>query len=345
MSIKEELDRKIELADKIVKRLDSGENLSSVLSQVRLLMNLTGNQIMVAQVDILIHGLTNIPYQPIPFSNPTYIEAGIIHMKIWGLEDFSKISINEILKNPWPDQIPKKTLVLAKSVYEIENLDAPVDFTEQDSEYTLNSKLQHKRIYERSKSILLSLRSYIYDHVSNIWIESVREKDRIDLLGLDYRLVIDKLDALETPVGSELKAAIDNLSSDNAANWNACALVCRNVILKLAKILWKIDKNQYVTESGITLEVTKEKEKNILHAYIDIHRRKTLDYRKDLLNKADSLVVEIYEKGSKGKQQIRHDEAQKLVTDTFQLIDILNQTTELVPVDKMPRIELVPCNI
>lgn len=335
MGIKDELDRKIALAQGIRTRLDNGEPLSSVLSQVRLLMGLTGNSVMVALMDMLIHGLTNVPYQGIPFTDRAYKEAGIMHMKLCGMEDVSKLDIDEIIREPWPDRIPAKDHTITISVYEMENLDPPLKPELGDSSRILNLKLQNERYFKTAKSILVTLRAFIYDHVSAIWVNSIKEKDRIDLLGPDYRLITEKLDTFETPVGGELLAAVDNLSSNNPASWNACALICRNVILKLAKILWKVPTQKYITQSGNTLNVSKDKEKNMLFAYIDANSKKTTPDKQALLDEANKLVAPIYDKGSKGKQQIRHNEAQALVVDTFHLIELLNNATELKPIDKL----------
>ncbi len=333
MSIKDELDRNIALAQGIRTRLDNGEPLSSVLSQVRLLMSLTGKPVMVALMDMLIHGLTNVPYQGIPFTDKAYKEAGIMHMKLCGMEDVSKLDIDKIIREPWPDRIPKKDHIITISVHEMENLEPPLKPELGDSPRIANLKLQGERYYKRAKSILVTLRACVYDHVSAIWVESAREKDRIGLLGPDYRLVTDKLDILETPVGDELLAAVDNLSSTNPAKWNASALLCRNIILKLGRGLWKVPGHNYTTRNGKPLDVSNDKEKNMLLAYIDTQ---TTPDKQALLEEANGLVKSIYGKGSGGKRQIHHNEAQTLVVDTFRLVELLNNATELKAVNTLP---------
>lgn len=335
MGIKDELDRKITLAQGIMTRLDNGEPLSSVLSQVRLLMGMTGNSTTVALMDILIHGLTNVPYQAKPFTDEAYKKAGIEYMKLCSMEDVSKLDIDEIIKEPWPDRIPVKTHIITISVYEMENLSPPLAPELGDSPRVSNLKLQSERYFNRAKSILVTLRGVIYDHVSSIWIESIRDKDRIDLLGPDYRFITDKLDTLETPVGGELLAAVDNLRSTNPANWDASALLCRNVVIKLAKILWKVTEQTYVMTSGERLEVSKKKEKNILLAYIDAFSKKVTPDKQSILDEAKGLVHPIYNRGSKGKHRVRREEAQALVVDTFNFVDLLDKATELKPIDTL----------
>ncbi len=332
MIITGELDRKITVAQEIVKRLDSNQPLSSALSQVRLLANMTGDTLKIALIDILTHGLLNVPYQGIPFTDPTYKAAGLLHVKLCSMEDTTKLDINEIVdemkKGQRSEKIPIKNQVVTLSVYEMENQTAP-PMIPWDSHEMTNLIFQVAAAHDRIKSILITLRAYIYDYVSNIWIEATREKDRIALLGPDYRFITNKLESLETSVGSELLAAVDNLCTNNPANWNLCALGCRNVILKLGTILWQVPEQTYVTQSGETLAVKKDKEKNRLYAYIDARSKGLTRDKQALLDEAQGLV------GSKGKREIRHADAQELVVDTFRFIDLLDESTDLKPIDTL----------
>lgn len=47
-------------------------------------------------VDELIHGLTNVPYQGIPFTAPAYKAAGIRYMNLCGIQDPSKLDIDQM---------------------------------------------------------------------------------------------------------------------------------------------------------------------------------------------------------------------------------------------------------
>ncbi len=334
MNVTDELDRRIELAQEIRKRLDNGEPVSSVLSQARLSMNFAGNGVLVALIDILIHGPAHIPYQPIPFKDQAYRKAMETYMKLFSMQDVSKI---DFASESWLRGMPEEHGVLAKSITEMESLKPPfgIDPVPSDSPNVVNLKLQHALFLDRAKSILSSTRALIYDKVGGLWVEDLREKERINLLGPDYRIVTQELDALETPVGHELLAAIDNLSSNNPAKWNACALVCRNVILKLSKHLWKVESQSYFTRSGKTLDLSGDKEKNRLFAYIDYLYTNAAPDKQESLEEADKLVSNIYNLGSKGKQQVRHAEAQKLVIDTFHLVSVLNDAGGLTPVEAL----------
>ncbi len=337
--IASELDRKITVAQEIVKRLDSNQPLSSALSQVRLLANMTGDTLKIALIDILTHGLLNVPYQGIPFTDPTYKAAGLLHMKLCSMEDTTKLDINEIVdemkKEHRSEKIPIKNQVIILSVYEMENHPAAPPMRPWSNYEMTNLIFQVAAAHDRIKSILITLRAYIYDYVSKIWIESTREKDRIDLLGPDYRFITDKLDTLETPVGDELLAAVDNLRSTNPASWDASALLCRNVVIKLAKILWKVTEQTYVMTNGETLEVSKKKEKNILLAYIDAFPKKVTPDKQSMLDEAKGLVHPIYDIGSKGKHLVRREEAQTLLVNTFNFVDLLDKATELEPINTL----------
>jgi len=336
MDVAQELDRKIEVARAVMEQVKTNQPLSGVLSQVRLLANMVGDMVKVALMDILIHGLTNVPYQGTPFTDEAYKKAGIEHMKLCGMEDLSKLDINEIISHPWRERIPVKDQTITLSVYQMETHPSAPAISPLDSKETASLKCQLDAFHNRVKCILITLRAYIYDYVSGVWLESMREKDRINLLGADYRFISDKLDALETPVGGTLLAAVDSLSPDNPDSWSLCALGCRNVILKLARILWNVPGPNYRTRSRKVLDVSMDKEKNRLLAYIDARSRNMGRDEQARLDQAADLVVSIYNKGSKGKGEIRHGEAQNLVVDTFHLVELLIETTGLKPIDALP---------
>ncbi len=334
--ITNELDKRIGVAQAIIRQLEANQPLSSVLSQARLLANMMGDIVKVALMDILIHGLTNIPYQGKPFTDEAYKKAGIQHMRLCSIEDLSKLDINEIVNAPWRERIPVRDQVVTLSVYEMENYPPAPAISPSDSDDMANLKLQLDAFHDRVKSILTTLRACIYDYVSGIWLTSTREKDRIALLGPDYRFIIDRLDALHTPVGGDLLASVDALSSSNPDSWKLCALGCRNVVIKLGETLWNVPGPNYQTRSGKVRDVSMGKEKNRLLAYIDAHLKKTTAGKQAPLDEARGLVISIYNKGSKGKKRICHAEAQTLVVDTFHLVDLLNEATGVKRIDALP---------
>lgn len=146
--------------------------------------------------------------------------------------------------------------------------------------------------------------------------------------------MIDSLDALKTGVGEALDAALKDLGEPNPDSWRACALTCRNVILDLGRSLWLATAESYHSQlAGRTFDMKGERERNRLCAFIDHHYRlaKQAD-TKARLTELEEVVRSIYKRGSKGKRRVRHEEAQKLVVDTFALVRDLDQLTGLEPV-------------
>jgi hypothetical protein len=331
-----DLNRKIEISQAIMAKLDSGTPLSEVLSQTRLLTTLFDDSTITALVDYLIHGLTNVPYQTIPYTDPAYLTASLIHGKLCGMEDVYKLDIDDVLRSLGKDRIPIKDQTVPLSVCEMENLPPPPEIQSSFNIEKMNLIFQTQRYQTNVRSILNTIRAYVYDYVSKKWIETNKEKSRIVLLGPDYRLLTNKLETLETPVGNELLAAIDNLSSSNPAQISLCALGCRNVIIKLGTNLFKVDVDTYTTSSGTVLDVKSDKEKNRLFAYIDIFSSRSVSANKALLAEANAFVKPIYDKGSKGKGGIPRSEAQELVLSTFKFLELLDQATGFEPILALP---------
>lgn len=318
-----------------MEQLNSDAPLSHMLSHIRLLASINNDPVTVALSDMLIHGLLKVPYQKPPFTNTDYKSAGIEYIKLCSTEDFSDKTVNGVIaglkKGTHRDSVPKQNEVIVLSVYEMETSEPPPSPVLGTESEMFDILLRQTFYYREIKACLIRLRAYMYDYVSRIWIEATREKDRIELLGTDYRFITDKLNALETPIGGVLLAAIDNLASDNPDKWSLSALACRNVVIQLGTTLWKVPGETYQMQRGENLLVSNDKEKNKLLAYVDIHRIQGNPTNQDLLDQADKLIHSIYTKGSKGKKPIRHSEVQALIIDTFQLVSLLLQVTDFTP--------------
>lgn len=255
--------------------------------------------------------------------------------RIWLDRISTSYGTQPILINKWQDSIPNKTCVISISVYEMENLKTPERPSTIISNEVANRYLRLQVYYDKAKSILSSLRSYIYIQVSDIWAESIREKDRINLLGQNYRLITDKLSTLNTEVGNELLAATDNLFSNNSAHWSLCALGCRQIIIRLSKLIWKVPGDNYEKRDGKNIEVKMDKEKNRLLAYIDHFYRIASGDIQNMLEEAEELVHFVYNEGSKGKNPIRREDAQTLLVKTFHFVDLLDRATGLESIAKI----------
>lgn len=147
------------------------------------------------------------------------------------------------------------------------------------------------------------------------------------LFGQHYSFINGKLHVLDTAVGNQLLAAINDIVSNNPAQWCLCALGCRNVVLSLGTILWKVSieevpNSMYQPASGEPIKVRSNCEKNKLLAYIDQWGIRKPDSKR-MLEDAKVLVRRVYNQGSSGKSQISRNKTQQLLRDTFEMIDLL----------------------
>jgi hypothetical protein len=167
--------------------------------------------------------------------------------------------------------------------------------------------------------------------MATVWRRATEEKENLELLGPDYRLVVKYLDAMGSDVGSELTSALGLIRSENPADWPAAGLQCRNVILRLGRTLFPKETNSYDSKRlKKSVDLTGEKEKNRLHAYLEEIGESMTGETADRLHE---LVDRIYETGSKGKSRaLRQAEAQALVVDTFELVATMISASNLEPV-------------
>ena len=330
----EQTDRKVQVASTILERLDSGEPLSTVLSQIKRLAKMHNDNFTAYRVDLAIHGLLRIPEREKRILDPTFMQAALSHCDLCKIEDVRNMTMDKMLKDVWKDKAPVMDWIIVVSVLEIENRPPAPEPSPDMTKERLDLLLQLDKAYHESKLLLTRIRAYFYDYTSEKLLEALKEKDRIALLGPDYHLVLSSLGVLDTVVGDELEAALDRLRSPLAANWSLCALGCRNVVMKLGKLLWQAPGDIYHSELlGKELALSAEMEKNKLSAYIDRHCQQAKGEEHEMLAEAHQLVLKIWSVGSKGKStNVRFTEAQALVVDTFHLVDLLDQTTGLVPI-------------
>ena len=233
------------------------------------------------------------------------------------------------------DILPNRDAVAYQSIGELEQSIEAWKPLEQFAGHSINANLtfRHYIVHDEQQRVLERARAYLHRFVSDVLIWAEAEKENQELLGRDYRIVIDSLDALETGVGQELLAALDNLRSNNPANWALSALGCRNVILKLGRTLFITDAETYYSAlASCSLDLKGEMEKNRLCAFIDQHFRKSDNESQREFIELDEIARRIYGKGSQGKSAVRHSEAQQLMVDTFNLVSRLERLTGLEPI-------------
>lgn len=333
------LDRKIDVAHALIQRLDSGEQLSAVLPPFKTLAGLEADETMQFFFDLLIYGIKDVPGFKPPFHGLAERTAVALWMELCKAVDVGRITVDSVLEAAWDNKIPERDHVISINVYQMEQRQKAPTPQPPVSADLIEWGFKIDIYYQAVQTALHKLRAYVYDYASKSWQRNLKEKQRIELLGPDYRLVLDSIGTLDSEVANELTAALDNLGSENPANWALSALGCRNVLLKLGTILWKAKGDQYQSALlGKTLTLAGDVERNKLCAYIDVHWRAASGEKQQKLKEAHDLVQPIYDIGSKGKigGKFRRSEAQKLVVDTFRLVEMLQDTTDLIPYGGQP---------
>jgi hypothetical protein len=331
-------DRKIELASKIIEHWDAGKPLSSVLSRIKILAEMFGDKFMSARAELAIHGIIHTPnIAKRCHDDPIFLNAAESHMEFCHTEDPREITVAKAMEYFNKGEGPPLNWCYSGSVYELENVDPPPKLLSGMHNIDYDTSLKLKTIHKYHTLILYRMQQYFFEYVNNKLLEAQTEKDRLNLLGPDYNIVLSSLGALDTMVGEELEAALNLLSSNKAADWSLCVLGCRNVVIKLGKLLWKVPGKTYFSNlSGKELDLSGDKEKNKLYAYIDYKWRNATDEERQLLEEAQKLVPRIWNIGSKGKTgKVRFSEAQNLVIETFHFADLLDKTTGLISVSKL----------
>ncbi|MCH8007577.1 MAG: hypothetical protein IIC91_01805 [Chloroflexi bacterium] len=328
----------------ILDRLDAGEPLSGLLSQAKAVTDdAAQNPVHSYWIEFEIYGLDQVPLTKHPFSDPDQTTGCYLFTQLHTCKVDPKPTAD-----PADDSSPRGDKVDPNSIGSIEDgLEywdqhreemeeiASVPSTNPSNAQTVT---RWARLTRERKETLRDVRAWLYEHISRLNRWAFAEIENIRLLGPDYRIVLESLDALETNVREELVAALENLSSSNPAAWSACALVCRNVVLALGRTLFTVAVESYESElDGKTLDLKGEKELNRLLAFIDYHWRRAPEENREPLSKLGALAISIYRLGSAGKQQgkVRHGQAQRLAVDAFELVAGLNNLVGLEPITSL----------
>jgi len=152
----EEIDRRISLAEEIMGRLEGGGRLSGVLASARVLMNMAGERVQEALIDIMIHGLSESNGLTDYFDDPAYNKAE---------EKFAELCVYQ------------DVVSLKLSVSGMENLREMPPRHRRMSEEACGQTALNLKYYEKVKTALDALRSYVYIVVSHIWNDSLKKKE------------------------------------------------------------------------------------------------------------------------------------------------------------------------
>jgi hypothetical protein len=213
--LEQSLDWRITLGSALMARLDSGERLSAVLPAVKNLAQLIDDKEIAAFLSMVIYALTMIPDQPSPFTNPVYREAGEVWLKLAMVRDSDRLTTDEILHR---GVFVERNKVVTASIFELEGHEPPPPLQLGTSPQLADLTVQQAHMYRDTLDVINRVQSYVYDYVSENWRTDLRERDHIQLLGQDYHIVLNALGVLDTEVGDELVAALDQLRSENAAS-------------------------------------------------------------------------------------------------------------------------------
>ena len=330
--MEERLQRIEDLSRSLLNDLSSGKKLSAILPEARFLAEVRGDLVPVAWLDNEIYGIERVPFAKLPRETAEERQGAYLFMELHGAIDPEKcLSEKKQTGQPSDDEV-----VMMHSIGEIETLSISEqpDFKRQI--FTIEGSREAMKLMAAAECerVVMAVRAAVHRYVSGVWIAAVHEKNNISLLGPNYKIVVDSLNALETGVGDELRAALDNLRSDNPASWRLAALSCRNVIINLGDSLWLVSVDAYDSVlDAKTLDLRGEREKNRLYAYIDYNCNYSKDEEiRQTLKQVHDLIWDIYDLGSKAKRAIRREEATKTVVDTFNLVAELDRVTALKPV-------------
>ena len=332
------IERLMSMSRTLLDRLERGDRLSAALPQARAVAELYGNAAYVHWLDCEIYGLPNVPFAKRPRQTRAQRAGVYLFSQLRCARDVRKLSVDDILTR-WPEgEVPDRGLVVYQGIGDVERM--VEEYREPAPGPTWGAEadrlLQLGILHNEHRRILDGVRAYVYEYINKIWSWAVQERNNVKLLGPDYRLVVDSLEALESGVGQELLAALSRLGSTNPAEWALSALACRNVVLSLGRTLFPLRTGtHHCAMLAKDLELKGEKELNWLTAFIDLRWQMAADDDKEELRGLGELGRRIYETGSRGKNKaaLGHTQVQELVADTFRFVVRLKEMTGLEPLD------------
>jgi len=201
----------IDRARAVLDRLEQGEKLSSMLSQARVVAELSGDRRHVHWLDFEIYGVGNVPSQKTPLQTAEERAGFEIFWDLHAVKDPRSLTVDQVLES-WTrraDPDDRKDSLDPSSVAGLERTIAT--WTEPDEYFRVSrpdTALQMIANYSNKVDSLQRARDYLHRFVSDVWISAKQERDNIELLGPDYRLIVDDLNALGTGVGNELLSAL-----------------------------------------------------------------------------------------------------------------------------------------
>lgn len=142
------------------------------------------------------------------------------------------------------------------------------------------------------RALLSKIKNNIYNYVLNINLQ-LRFEHTTESIFQKTKVQVDKkLNEICPDAIKKFIAAYNRLSSDNPEEWSQAMSSCRNVIKEFADFVFPPQKAKYQSRSGDTLDVTDDKYKNRLIAFIDQNTHG--DKGKFTKSRIDDLMARIH---------------------------------------------------
>lgn len=306
--------------------MERWEPLSAILPQARAVAEVHGSRVHQHWLDFEIYGLGQVPQAKASPETEEEKAAAAIFLELHAVIDARLLPDEELAKLMLSDELPQREAVAPQSIGEIErNVE---DRAEHHHGHPHASPHDHgirPEVMRREQlNVLQRVRSYLYDYLSRVWLGAEQEVEWQRLLGPDYRLVVERLDALSDGLGRELLAALALLHSDEPAQWRAAAVVCLGVLRKAGKAL--VSESEGFSEGSSDGNEALER----LRAYIRRHRERTEGTVRQRLEELGPLLNRI-EGSRSGDGRLRRKQAERLLVDVFRLLDSLGELGGLKP--------------
>jgi len=170
------------------------------------------------------------------------------------------------------------------------------------------------------------LRGNYYDYALTIY-NQLAFAGQVEELFRNYRAEVDKSLAATIPESIQrFKTVYDSLKSNEPESWSQAVLTCRRLIKGLADELYKHPIDQpFTTKSGKKLDVSGDKYKNRLFAFIDEKEKSstklrltisTIDYIVSYVEDLNELI----NKGIHDESPLTYEEARMAVIHTYLLM-------------------------
>lgn len=249
-------------------------------------------------------------------------EPDITYMKSTGRTFDEKTRIGQ-----W-GPISRQELEIEKSLMEIEIIKG---FKPSGQYANVQFGAQQQRVQNLAntisfyKGICSKVTAYIQDFAVNVYSTYKFKQKSLSIIDKKQTESTNKIVEKFPTIKDFFEIINNNMESNNAKDWSAVALQCRNILIFLSDELWK-KTGKYKCKDGDSIETNTEKNKLI--AYIDtkIGGSKTERAKAVRLFKT---IHEIFTIAGKAKRGIGKEELSTIVTQTFIFISDISNSTDL----------------